>query len=189
MAYVDCVVDTDYEILNEYPFTIRKKSNKMVVSESLTRSGYPRVHLNLVDYNKHRIIATQFIPNPDNLPEVDHINHDTTDYHIENLRWVSKSQNQRNKRTYKGIKHVYIEYDDLPDDLISVDYYNEHEFEDYYYSIETNTFYYDTGINCRVLNTTLTYNGAAFVGAIDINKNKVSLYYKKFKRQHNISFK
>ena len=170
MTFVDCVVDTDYEILNEYPFTIRKKSNKRVISESIPSSGYPRVHLNLVDYNKHRIIATQFIPNPDNLQEIDHINHDKTDYHLENLRWVSKLQNQRNKLTYRGIKQAYIEYDDLPDDLIAVDYYNEHEFEDYYYSAEMNTFYYDTGINCRVLNTSFTNTGDAFVGVVDKNK-------------------
>ena len=98
MAYVECVIDTDYEILNEYPFTIRKKSNKREVRESLTGNGYPRVHLNLIDYSKHRIIAEQFIPNPDNLPEVDHINHDKTDYHLSNLRWCNKSQNQRNKK-------------------------------------------------------------------------------------------
>jgi hypothetical protein len=158
-----------------------------VISES-QRRGYPRVVLNKVDYYKHRIIAIQFIPNPDNLPEIDHINHNIMDYHIENLRWVSKSQNQRNKRTYKGIKHVYIEYDDLPDDLICVDYYNEHEFEDYYYSIETNTFYYDTGNNCRVLTQSRNKNGSIFIVIYDVNHKKIQLCYKKFKRQHDISF-
>lgn len=41
----------------------------------------------------HRLVATAFIPNPDNLPEVNHINHDGTDNRVENLEWVSHRQN------------------------------------------------------------------------------------------------
>ena len=188
MAYVECVVNTDYEILNEYPFTIRKKSNKREVRESLTGGGYPRVHLNLIDYSKHRIVAEQFIPNPDNLPEVDHINHDKTDYHLSNLRWVNKSQNQRNKRTYRDIEHTYIEYDDLPDDLIMVDFYGKHKIQDYYYSIEKNKFYLDTEFNCRELKPSFNKNGKPFVSFVDINGKHFNLYYSKFKREHNIDF-
>ena len=188
MAYVECVVNTDYEILNKYPFTIRKKSNKREVRESLTGSGYPRVHLNLIDYLKHRIVAEQFIPNPDNLPEVDHINHDKTDYHLSNLRWCNKSQNQRNKRTCRNIELKYIEYDDLPDDLIMVDFYGKHKIKDYYYSIEKDKFYFDTEFNCRELKPSFNKNGKPFVSFVDINGERFTLHYSKFKREHNIDF-
>ncbi|KAK8881267.1 hypothetical protein M9Y10_004001 [Tritrichomonas musculus] len=33
--------EDDYEILNEYPFTIRRKSNSFQPSESLNHDGYP----------------------------------------------------------------------------------------------------------------------------------------------------
>ena len=45
----------------------------------------------------HRLIATHFIPNPNNLPCIDHINRNKTDNRIENLRWASYSTNNRNK--------------------------------------------------------------------------------------------
>jgi len=48
----------------------------------------------------HYLIALTFIPNPDNLPCVDHINRDKLDNRVENLRWVSYSQNSRNHGLY-----------------------------------------------------------------------------------------
>lgn len=41
----------------------------------------------------HRIVAEAFIPNPNNLPQVDHINGDKIDNSVSNLRWVSVSEN------------------------------------------------------------------------------------------------
>ena len=43
----------------------------------------------------HRLVAETFIPNPDNLPEVDHINCNKSDNWVENLEWVSSSKNKR----------------------------------------------------------------------------------------------
>jgi len=58
----------------------------------------------------HRLVAKEFIENPEEKPYVDHINHDRTDNAITNLRWASKSQNAMNtkKRSnasskYKGV--------------------------------------------------------------------------------------
>ena len=48
-------------------------------------------------FSIHRLIALAFIPNPDNKPCVDHINRDRKDNRIENLRWVTKSENSRNQ--------------------------------------------------------------------------------------------
>ena len=48
-------------------------------------------------YNLHRLLAIQFIPNPDNLPEIDHIDRNSLNNNLVNLRWCDRTTNVRNK--------------------------------------------------------------------------------------------
>lgn len=72
----------------------------------------------------HRLIAETFIPNPFNKKEVNHINGNTLDNRIENLEWVTKSENMRHAVDVLGVKllnandktrrkqsHAVIKYD------------------------------------------------------------------------------
>ena len=72
---------------------------------------YLAVSIDNKPFKVHRLIAEAFIPNPDNLPEVDHINRIPTDNRIENLRWVSRSVNQINRTLplpISGHKHIHF---------------------------------------------------------------------------------
>ena len=184
MSWINCEVDNTYEIYNEYPFYIRKKKNGKIIKEGLMNNGYVRVVLNGVNYLKHRIVAVQFLPNDQPLikTEVDHINRDKTDYRLENLRWCSPSQNCLNKSSYNNVECEFIDYEETPDDLVQVNDYGKHEFEDYYYSPDNNLFYFDTGINLRVLHINFKKNGSAYICARNKENKNVQIYFTKFKR-------
>ena len=183
-AFVDLLNHPDYEILNTYPFTIRKKSNQKILSESIVGGGYIRVVLNGKHFKKHRLIAEQFIPNPLNLPFVDHKNRIRTDNRVENLRWVTHSENDNNKTSFKGINYVFV--DEIDEDSITVTDYGNHEFEDYYYDEKANKFYFWNGIQFRELYISENKRGNKFVSMNDTNGKKVSVYYSKFKKLYDL---
>ena len=182
--WIDCVVDNDYEININYPHQIRRKKNKRIVSESVDKTtGYIRTILNNKKYYKHRIIGFQFIENddPENKIQIDHINHIKTDNRIENLRWCSISENQINKSKFKG-NFEFV--DEISEDAIIVDTYNNHNFQNIYYW--DNIFYFYNGIKYRKFKTCYDTKNLAYICARDINNKNVKIYYTKFKRQYDI---
>lgn len=74
-----------------------------ILGTKVNKFGYKEVALSKDGKTKtvllHRLIAIHFVPNPDNLPVVNHKNGIKTDNRIENLEWVTRSQNT---------KHAYV---------------------------------------------------------------------------------
>jgi len=78
--------------------------------------GYHRVCLCRDGKTRHflvsRLIALHYIPNPENKPEVDHIDRNPSNNHVSNLRWATRRENNDNKgmRNDNTSGHEYISY-------------------------------------------------------------------------------
>ena len=124
--------ENDYEVETEPPHRIRKISSGWIVTTTLNnRSGYIDIRLNGKTYLYHRILAKQFIPNPDDLPEIDHINQIKTDNRLDNLRWVDRSKNLKNRVKYVKQKSEFLDH--APDDIIRITEFNGVEYQPYKY--------------------------------------------------------
>lgn len=55
--------------------------------------GYKEVGVKYKNYRIHRLVAETFIPNPENLPIVDHIDGNKSNNKVSNLRWCTQKQN------------------------------------------------------------------------------------------------
>ena len=96
---------------------------------SINKSQYHnRLYVSLGRGNKkyiHQLVAQAFIPNPDNLSEVDHIDTDETNNHVENLRWVTHQQNMENTITQNKIKKntgYYCEIEEIATGKLFIGY-------------------------------------------------------------------
>jgi hypothetical protein len=78
-------------------------------------NGYPTVTLWRDGREKHltihRLLATYFLPNPDEKAEVDHMDGDRANNSLDNLRWASRTENAQNvtrpRHNTSGEKNVY----------------------------------------------------------------------------------
>lgn len=65
-------------------------------------NGYLRVRLRkdkkMKNFYIHRLVAEAYIPNPNNYDTVDHIDFDRTNNCVNNLQWMSRSENCRKRR-------------------------------------------------------------------------------------------
>lgn len=77
--------------------------SERVLKNHINNNGYAAVVLckNNKTYPKlvHRLVAQEFIPNPDNKPNVDHIDTNPSNNKIDNLRWVTQKENCLNPIT------------------------------------------------------------------------------------------
>lgn len=86
---------------------VRNRKGKVLKSDLRLKTGYRYVVL-CVDKKKfhaniHRLVAKAFIPNPDGLPIINHINEDRADNRVENLEWCDRSYNATVSTKFKNL--------------------------------------------------------------------------------------
>lgn len=104
--FKDIKSNPDYQISN-LGRVWSKKSNRYLKPQK-DNCGYLRIQLYMgngkVRTEKvHRLVAIAFIDNPNNLPEVNHINHIRDDNRVENLEWVNHKENCEKMQKVKQV--------------------------------------------------------------------------------------
>lgn len=110
---------TNYEISDQG--NIRNKKTGQVLNPGICGQGYKQVSIKFDDTGKfkkqyvHRLVAMMWLDNPENKREVNHKNLDRSDNRVENLEWVTSSENQqhkfKNNQDYKTSDRQVVQYD------------------------------------------------------------------------------
>ena len=98
----------NFEKIKGYPYVIHPcgtiirlyKNHTKEMKPHKTKKGYMRIPLRkngkAKNFLLHRLVALQFIPNPENKLTVDHINRIRDDNRVINLRWATYKEQQEN---------------------------------------------------------------------------------------------
>lgn len=107
---------------------VRSLITNKVLNPGITKFGYARI--NLRDENNksksffvHRLVAMNFLQNPNNYPEVNHIDCNRLNNRTDNLEWVSKKQNIKHsflygKKSNKGRKNPNAKL--IEEDIVAI---------------------------------------------------------------------
>jgi hypothetical protein len=74
---------------------VRNAATKHVLSPGLGGVGYFTVSLNHKSYTVHRLVALNYIPNPEGKEMVNHIDGNKKNNHLANLEWATRSENEK----------------------------------------------------------------------------------------------
>ena len=170
--------EDSYEIEVEEPHRIRKIGSDRFVSTHVHQSGYVKLTLNGRLYQLHRILAKHFIANPDDLPQVDHIDRNPLNNSIENLRWISRSDNCRNRVSNRA-RYEYLTT--APNDITEIRTFNGVEYEQnkYFFCYENDRIVHRINDYKWLLLSENRNNGYLRVNMTDINGRRHLVYVHK----------
>jgi len=103
-VWKDVIGFEDLYQINEHG-EIKNKEDGSLLKYYISGSGY-KFYKFLGDRTKshyaHVLVATHFIPNIHSKPEVNHIDHDKLNCHVDNLEWVTRKENMEKSAVFYG---------------------------------------------------------------------------------------
>jgi hypothetical protein len=94
--------------------------NKKIISYQIINSGYKLVHIYVNNKRHaktiHRLVAQEFIPNPENKPFVNHKDGNRLNNVLENLEWVTSSENMQH-----AMSNGLVNFDHVSKPVIKLD--------------------------------------------------------------------
>ncbi len=126
-----------YEIEIDPPHRVRYTKNHVYINEHTLNSGYIQLYIGGKNFTKNRLIAIEFIENPDpsTYTETDHIDGNKLNNTISNIRWVTHSENLKNRKKFK--LQEYETLAELPKTTFCLNYYEDVYYPRYYYDYVT----------------------------------------------------
>lgn len=112
----------EWRIIEEFPNyqinengDIKSFRNNKVITNKLNHGGYHyvglwyegKLHSRLV----HRLVAQTFIPNPDNKPQVNHVDSNKINNHVSNLEWCTQKENMKHRTEHEVNTKRVRQYD------------------------------------------------------------------------------
>lgn len=86
----------DIEQVNRWGQLITRHKKERVVKPRVSNKGYLRIALcekGRIDYSVHRLVLSTFRPNIENLPQINHVDGNKLNNHVDNLEWCDQSHN------------------------------------------------------------------------------------------------
>lgn len=106
--------DFQFYLVSEFGEVYSNITKKFLKPFTDGKRGYLQVRLTPVggkpqNMRIHRLVAEIYVPNPDNKPEVNHLDMDILNNHYSNLEWVTNQENMTHRKRNSVIQKLTYE--------------------------------------------------------------------------------